>query len=145
MERVGEAISLFGISKAAWAVFEVSDLFAWRGIISGDGVAFIGVEAQSARSGDGLDGGGAEVFIGANRQQQPVCDFPVGEDSPLGESSSGSADSACEAGLGTHVRAGSGAFGNVCGPVAIPGDELPGGELDLRWSNERLWEDVAGV
>ena len=89
--------------------------------------------------------GGARSFFGAACEQQPVRDFSVGEDCPLGESSVGAADSLCEEGLGTDVRGGFDAVGDVRGSVSISWDELSGSELDLRRPDEGVCQNQKWV
>src|ERR1019366_3426596 len=103
MGRLGEALSLSGISEAGGEALEISNLFVRWGAFGGDGMEFVGVEAQIAGPGDRMDGCRAKAFFGEDSQQQPVCDFSVGEDSAFSQSSAGATDSACEEGLGAEV------------------------------------------
>lgn len=143
--RVGQAIPLPWLSQAGRQASEVPGLFMPGRTASGDRVEFLGMEIEVAGSGDWVEEYGAGAPLGASSQQQPVCNFPRGENSPFGESLVEPADSTRQRGLADQVRGGVGVVGDLCGFIAISWDELPGGELDLGGTYAWICQDAKGV
>ena len=145
MGRVGQAIPLPWLSQAGGQAPEVSDLFVPRKTDSGDWMEFVSMETEVARSGDWMEEGAAGAALGAGGQQQPVCDFSLGEDPPFGKPPVEPAGSASQRGLEAQVRGRVGVVGDLCGSLAVSWDELPSGELDFGGQDARVCQNAEGI
>lgn len=143
--RVGQATPLPWFSQAGRQAPKVPGLFMPRRTDSCDWVELISMEIEVARSGDWVEEGGEGAPLRSSGQQQPVCDFPLGEDSPFSESLIESADSTRQRGLEEQVRGGVGVVGNLRGSVSISWYELPGRELDLGGTHAWVCQDAKRI